>query len=398
MNQKKKKLLITILGGIILYLTSAGLSYGAFHYLAGPGRGILAPVPVEEARSKIDLSAPKTEACPLNGQLFTKAERQVWENRRPLAVMIENHEDSRPQSGLSSADVVYEAIAEGGITRFLAVFYCGASAEDVEVAPVRSSRIYFINLASEYGDKPIYLHVGGANDYGGTGETVKEARALEYLAQIGWRVRGGNDFDTTFDGRFPVFWRNEDRLDHPVAVEHTMMSSTDRAWEEAKTRGLDAVDDEGKKWEEDFSPWKFKDEVSVDKRGQITSIGFDFWDDYKEYEVRWEYDSQSNRYLRYNGGQPQMDLNDNQEITAKNVVVQFTKERGPIDQNKHMLYEVIGTGQALIFQDGQVTKGTWAKKDRVSRTIFKNSKGQEVEFNPGPVWIEILPVGQKVEY
>jgi len=81
---------------------------------------------VSEVRSKIGEGLPKTEECPLNGGLFSKPEQAIWEKRRPIAIMIENHADSRPPSGLSRADVVYEAVAEGGITRFLAIFYCGA--------------------------------------------------------------------------------------------------------------------------------------------------------------------------------------------------------------------------------------------------------------------------------
>ena len=109
----------------------------------------------------IDTSGPRDQKCPLNGAYFTKGEREVWEKRRPLAVMIENHADSRPQSGLSRADVVYEAVAEGGISRFLAVFYCGAaagSAKPYDVGPVRSARTYFLDWASEYADYPLYLH------------------------------------------------------------------------------------------------------------------------------------------------------------------------------------------------------------------------------------------------
>jgi len=120
-----------VLGGLFgLYLISAGISYLLFTYVIKSPQGIN-PQNVAKTRGKIDASAPKTEECPINGKMFTKAEREIWEKRRPLTVMIENHEESRPQSGLSSADVIYEAIAEGGITRFMGVFYCGASAEEV---------------------------------------------------------------------------------------------------------------------------------------------------------------------------------------------------------------------------------------------------------------------------
>src|SRR3990167_11294543 len=80
----------------------------------------------------------KTEECPLNGQLYGKSSKSKWDKRRPLGIMVENSTEARPQSGLSSADIVYEAVAEGGITRFLAIYYC----EDASyVGPVRLTRI-----------------------------------------------------------------------------------------------------------------------------------------------------------------------------------------------------------------------------------------------------------------
>ena len=118
MNPKKKKLIVSVLGALVLYLASAGLSYGVFRFLGGSsGGGLISPLPGDEARSQLDVSGPKTEACPLNGQLYTKVERSIWEGRRPLAVMVENHAEARPQSGLSRADVVYEAVA--GVLPFL---------------------------------------------------------------------------------------------------------------------------------------------------------------------------------------------------------------------------------------------------------------------------------------
>ena len=120
----KFKIVFGLLG---LYLISAGVSYVAMGYLAGGTKittNLISPAGLSGQRAKVDTSAPKTAECPLNGKMFTEAEKSIWTQRRPLGVMIENHEDSRPQSGLSKADVVYEAVAEGGITRFLTIEYC----------------------------------------------------------------------------------------------------------------------------------------------------------------------------------------------------------------------------------------------------------------------------------
>ncbi|MCJ7793026.1 MAG: DUF3048 domain-containing protein [Candidatus Marinimicrobia bacterium] len=387
MMRDRKKLIYSILGGLLLYLLSTGVSFAAFRFLIGPGSpGLISPLPVEEARSRVDLTAPKTESCPLNGKMFTKGERQIWEKWRPLTVMIENHLDARPQSGLSDADVVYEAVAEGGITRFLAVFYCGAAAEEVLIGPVRSARTYYLDFASEYGDYPLYAHVGGANLPG-------QANALGQIGDYGWLAKG-NDLNQ-FSLGFPTFWRDYERLGRPVATEHTMYSTTDKLFAVAHQRGLDAQDDQGKKWNENFRSWTFKDEG---EKGSVEKISFNFWSNYGEYEVVWQYDRENNQYLRLNGGQAHKDLNNEEQLKAKVVIIQFMKEKGPIDQEKHLLYTTTGTGKALVFQDGQASPGTWEKTKRQDRTVFKDAQGKEIKLNKGSIWIEIIPAGKEVSY
>ncbi|KPJ70506.1 hypothetical protein AMJ51_01705 [Microgenomates bacterium DG_75] len=388
MIEEQKKLIPFIIGGILLYLLSASVSYAAFRFLSGPViPGLISPLPVEEARTRVDLTAPKTEACPLNGKMFTLGEKQIWQKWRPLTVMLENHADARPQSGLSKADVVYEAVAEGGITRFLAVYYCGAAAEDVLIGPVRSARTYYLDLASEYGDYPLYAHVGGANKPG-------PANALGQIGSYGWLAKG-NDLNQ-FSLGFPTFWRDYERLGRPVATEHTMYTTTDKLYEVAHQRGLDAKDDEGNQWDENWQSWRFKDDAS--ERGDVGDIKFNFWSGYEEYEVNWQYDQGNNQYLRFNGGQAHKDLNNEEQLKAKVIIVQFMREKGPIDELKHLLYTTTGTGKAIVFQDGQAIQATWAKAKRQDRTVFKDSKGKEIELNRGPIWIEIVPAGKEVSY
>ena len=380
-----------------LYLLSSGASLALFSYLGGePGVNLDLGDGLSGSRSKIK-DLPKTEECPVNGGKFSKIERGIWETRRPIAAMIENHADSRPASGISKADVVYEAVAEGGITRFLAVFYCGASAEEVKIAPVRSARIYFINWAQEYGEFPIFMHVGGANDFAGYGDTNRDARALEYLESIGWRVPKGNDFDTTYDSGFPVFWRNYERLGKAVATEHTMMVSLDEAYAQAEKRGYGAEDEDGVAWDEKFVTWRFSDDKKSDSP-DASKISFEFWSNKSDYNVIWNYDSSLNAYLRENDGQKFTDFEDKSQVSAKNVVVMFVKERGPVDKNLHMLYTTTGTGEALILQNGNAIEGTWRKDKKDSRTKFLDEKGAEITFVRGVIWIEAVPAGNEVSY
>ena len=392
------KKFVLVLGFLGLYLLSTGTSWAIFSYLRQePDQQSEALTSLAEARSKINLGLPRESECPINGGMFTEVEKNIWEKRRPIAAILENHVESRPPSGISRADIVYEAVAEGGITRFLAIFYCGAVAEELNIAPVRSVRVYFIDWAAEYGDKPIFMHVGGANDFSGTGETVRAARALELLATLGWRVAKGNDFDTTYDSGFPIFWRNYERLGRPVATEHTMTASLDAAYKEAEKRGFAAKDSEGISWDENFVSWRFEDDRKVTPP-EVTNISFGFWSNKPDYDVEWTYDAAENRYLRRNGGKEHIDLDTGTQLSAKNVVVMFVRERASVDKNKHLLYTTVGSGRALVFQNGRVVEGTWNKDAREARTIFLDSSGKEIPLVRGVSWIEIIPAGKKVDY
>jgi len=191
-----QKTLILIILSVVVYSFSSSLSYTLFSGILKPqGNGSLVSSLPSAANIVIeDPSEPKTEECPLNGALHTKKAKESWEKRRPLAVMIENHTEARPQSGLSSADIVYEAVAEGGITRFMALFYCNLA--DIQVGPVRSARTYYLDWLGEY--DALYAHVGGAN-------TPGPADALGQI--IRYEVKDLNQFSIGF----PVFWRDYQR-------------------------------------------------------------------------------------------------------------------------------------------------------------------------------------------
>lgn len=331
---------------------------------------------------------PKTEECPINGEMLTKSQKLAWEKRRPLGVMIENHKEARPQSGLSYADVVYETVAEGGITRFLAVFYCK---DAPYVGPVRSARMYFINLLEGYGSNPLYAHVGGAN-------TPGPADALGYLKEISWSSY--NDLNQ-FSVPFPYFWRDYERLPNR-ATEHTVYSSTAKLWQYAKDkRELTEKDSDGIRWDKGFTPWEFVDDAKTGDRGNITKVDFGFWDSFaSDFGVVWSYDKTSNSYKRNNGGVPHLDKNTGRQLTAKNIVVMFAKESPANDgyEGGHLLYKTVGSGDALIFNNGQVIKGEWSREDTTDNLKFTDEQGKETPMVRGQVFVEVLPIGNKVNY
>jgi len=398
-----KRSLLLLLG---IYLFSGGASFAAFSFWSEGGGRPVSPVVDQEAvfedgASAVVFAGPKDQECPINGAMYTAEEKELWEGRRPLVAMIENHEDSRPHSGLSRADVIYEAIAEGGITRFMAIYYCGAAGaakEKYDIGPVRSARTYFLDWASEYGDNPLYLHVGGANCSRdeGTKQCISDRRvqAIEQISSYGWKDSDSwNDMDQ-FALPYKACRREPERTGVTKATEHTMYCNTQYLWELAdQKRDLATWPDA-----DDFRSWKFKEDEKGSPEEQTANISFDFWEGYKAYAVSWKYDSEKNTYRRTNGGEEQIEFLTGKPLETKVIVVQFAKEAGPVDDLKHLLYTTIGSGKALVFQDGGVIEGKWSKKSRQSRTIFSNSKGKEIEFNRGQIWIEVLPLGNTVDY
>lgn len=394
----KKNLIILL----VFYLFSSVLSFFAFSYFS-EGAIALNQVQQEEEKESllagllnIDPNEARDQACPLNGKYYTLTERNAWETRRPLFIMIENAPDARPHSGLSRADVVFEAVAEGGVTRFGALYYCAAQNENIVIAPVRSARTYFVDWASGF-NLPMYVHVGGANLPGPT-------NALGQIADYGWR--GENDIDQ-FSVGYPTFVRNYNRVSgKTVATEHTMQSETEALWEVAEKRGWTNLTPErivnrrtiaAAAWQDAYQGWVFEDEVG--SPGLIQKVSYDFWTGYNQYSVEWNYDQELDAYKRSNGGELQIDLNNDEELAFSNVIVLFATEKGPINELKHMIYGTTGRGKALIFKHGQSPiEVNWNKLSREAELEFTDVRGKAVELARGPIWISILANGSEVSY
>lgn len=380
-----KKTLIILFISLGLFAVSTGISTLVFSQFFPAARLVQTVPPTKLANGSLqfDESLPKTEPCPLNGVKYSVQQRKWWEQHRPLGVMVENHTDARPQSGLSYADVVYEAVAEGGITRFMPVFYCQ---DAPEVGPIRSARTYYIDFMSEYGKNPLYAHVGGANAAGA-------ANALGQLDDYGWS--GYNDLNQ-FSIGFPTFWRDYNRVGRTVATEHTMYSTTSKLWDFAKTnRGLTNVDKDGVPWTTGFVPYTFKDEAPAAQRGTSQAIHLEFWTGLPDYFVNWVYDPKTNVYKRFDGdNQPYSDFDTKKQLTAKTVVILHMVQDNADDgyqNNEHLLFDDKGTGKVTVFMDGKEVQGTWKKASRTARMLIYDANGTPITFDRGVIWFTVLP-------
>lgn len=282
----------------------------------------------------------------------------------PVGIMIENLPEVRPQSGLSDASVVYEAPAEGGSTRFLAVF-AGPGKNLAKIGPERSVRPYYLEWFAEYNG--LIGHAGGSPD------------ALRMIQDYS----GYHDFNG-IGAAGKYHWR-----DHGIAAPHNLFTSS-----ELITRAL--RDQNFTTEPAGFRPWLFQDEASLADRpasGQYVRVQFSG----KAFEVEYHYDQATNSYLRFNSGVEHKDALTDQQIAAKNVVVQVIPPVLDVGEKGRLTLDVHGTGTAYIFRDGKEVVGTWKKANRTDRTIFSDASGNEIQFNRGNTWVEVVPSTQKVE-
>lgn len=205
---------------------------------------------------------------------------------------------------------------------------------------------------------------------------------------------------------YPTFYRNSNRLDKDVATEHTMESTTEKLWtyaaEErewtniAPARRIGRITYKDEDWKDGYTSWSFQDENPTD--GDVTEIDYEFWDGFANWGVAWSYDAETDMYKRTMAGEPHVDLNTDKQISAANVIILFTTEKGPIDELKHMLYTTTGTGKALVFKNGEAISARWSKKTREDELTFTDNKGDDLELARGLTWISVLDTNTAVNY
>jgi hypothetical protein len=320
----------------------------------------------------------KDQESPINGLLFTKDEKKILDERKPLMVMIENSVAARPQAGLFNADLVYESLVESGITRFMAVFW---SEDAPKVGPIRSLRYYFLTWAAEYDDPPIEnIGWAGYEDWEEIQEPEADARAY---------IRKYNVKSFAWYGR-SVNWRDYDKFHAGKAWEHVAYSETKTLWDDAKVLGWNGPSQ--------VTSLHYKKDELKEKRPLAQEVEIKFLNlGGESYKVKWVYDREINIYKRFLAGEPHIDENNNKQIFTKNIIIQHIKYRPVGDKNGRIVLSTIGSGNAQIIRDGLVTQGTWKKDDRTSRTQFFNTDGTPIELDRGKIWIEIVPVSGKTE-
>jgi Protein of unknown function (DUF3048) N-terminal domain/Protein of unknown function (DUF3048) C-terminal domain len=371
-SRPRVRLAMAALGGVLV----AGVVLGALLLTSGGGSTApeatpsASPSPSSSPSASPTPSPPPFGESPVDGTLIELAELARLNQRLPLAVMIENDPDARPQSGLNKADLVYEAIAEGGVTRFMAVYWRN-EAERVEF--LRSARIYYIQWASEIG--AVYVHWGQVEDPG-------PVDVWPVFSRLGTRVLNG-----LFLGE-EVGYRNPARF-----APHNVYTNTGLLWSSAQARGFVGPPT--------IPPWLFKND-NPERAGDPVLrssrvIDVTFGSAGSPYAVTWYYDPASNSYLRSMGGAPHTDGISGEHLSARNIAVQFATLR-PSGVKDYNIIDTVGSGRAVVFQDGIAIEGSWRKDTETARTRFYDGAGNEIYFNRGRTWIEVVPSDSAVGY
>lgn len=337
-NHRTKSILIT---GVILVAIGSCAAY-AFYVSQSPGAKLFPDIKVAE-RVKY--------YSPLTGVEIPKESKDKL-NQPVTAIMIENSPDARPQSGLKQAGVVYEAIAEAGITRFLALYQ---EAKPELIGPVRSVRMYYVDWLTPY--QASVAHVGGS------------AKALELVRNGSYR-----DIDQFFNPG--TYWRASDRF-----APHNVYTNFEK---------LDSLNASKGFKESKFSPWPRKNQTKKDSY-DAKNIDINFSS--ASYNTSYTYDENTNAYNRTLGGEPHNDREKGQ--IAPNVVIAMQVDMSHVLEDGYReSIKTIGSGKATIFQDGSAIEATWTKNSKSDNIKFTDSSGKEVKLNRGQTWIAAVPNGQ----
>ncbi len=314
-----------------------------------------------------DLSNFPDDMNPLTGEIV---DDPAVLDRRPIALKISNYPPLvRPQHGLNRADLVFEHLAEGGATRFTAVYY---SQDAHTVGSIRSARILDFEIPVMYDSALGYSGSAGGNK--------------DRFALVDW-------FDRIVS---PDFGHGGYYRDYPEQVEgeeevdfwHTMFTNTERIRAILQERGLDVAP-------QLQNSMVFSEEPAAGgtpaKEIEIRYSGNDAF---------WWYDSGDGRYYRWTDGERHLDANYDEQVNFKNIVVVSAPHveswimETEVGQGAHSIeIQIWGEGPASIFRDGQRFDGHWERWDPQDMLTFYDEDGNPIPLAPGNTWFQMVPLG-----
>lgn len=339
--------LCTAVVAAVMLLTLGGCSK--------PPAGVRSVWPFASSEREV-AQPPVTPRWPYTGVTAPSA-RAI--TRRPLSIKIENSSAARPQIALNSADVVYETITEGGITRFNCIFH---STIPKTVGPVRSARLSDLWIVPQY---------DGLFFFSGASSSVNS------------RVNGADLPNLSQDvGVSRPYSRATNR-----SAPHNLLLDTTKAYAEAKKRGF--------KTTARLEPLQF-DRRTLETSPPVDVISIPFS---QANSVRWEYDPDTGRYLRWNNGNKHRDAATDEQVWADNVVVIWAKyTEASRDMVGSTTYDVNlgGKGRVSIFRDGTRLDGTWTA-ERNAPPRFRAKDGSWLKLATGRTWFQVIRTDGRID-
>lgn len=397
-KKKKHKKIAIIISIIVVVLAGAGVgAYFLFFYHPNTVEEVIEPERKEPEKPKYYSNFTGLEI----------ADEAL--NSKPLfCVQVPNGTDgARPQVGLNEAGVVFEAIAEAGITRFAAIYQ---NPENSVIGPIRSLRSYYLSWDTPF-DCTV-VHAGGSSDASAQVSSGKYRDLNESYVYM-WRDYSSywapNNLMTSPE-LLSLF--NSDSgyaSSNPAVFPRMKPAEANEAVRTAREKaGLDAATQEAGKIQEtektgDAETKEAKEVKEVVPLVKLIDVNFGYVD---SFNVRYTYDEETNSYLRaYQNGQehisytcpvgleqpnPKSDCGIAKQLSPSVVIAMMVDEYLDTDAY-HQVIQTIGSGIAYIFQNGTATKGTWAKNNIDDQITFKDASGNIISFTPGQMFISALP-------
>lgn len=279
-------------------------------------------------------------------------------SKRPIAFAFNNFKTVRNQWGIGQADIVYECLVEGGITRLLGI---GENYSGDRIGSTRSARHYFVSIADEY--DAIYVHFGGTY------------YATDKIAEL-----GVDEMDGITGKGGKVFYR-----DKSIKAPHNAFSSKELLQKGIEAYGYDTNYTQGYE-----SHFKFYDK-DTDLTGGTAAdnrirVHFSKYND-----PYFEYNPSDKLYERFQFGEPHVDSLTNKQLAFKNIIIQFVKEWN-IDKKGYQTMDLANAkGEGYYFTNGKRVKITWKKKEADSWMRYYDEEGKELTINPGKTFIALFP-------
>ena len=357
---KKYKKIYFIILIIMLATALVILGLNLLNILNGP-KGPKGPTEEEEMEKLINIDDPEDSL--VKRKIDGVAVKNGEENLFPYSVVVENSIDARPLSGINEANVVYEALVEGNITRFLFVY---ANKDEIKkIGPIRSARPYLLELADEY--SPLFVHFGGSPE------------ALNNINKGAYNITSLNGIvhDQVY------FYRDVNlKAPHNAYISTELISKYLEKIENTENNGY-------------YTSWIFNDTLK-EYKGAVVSRKFDviYSKENTLYNVFWKYNEETKDYTRYDRDDKTYLDDANNLVKTNNIIIQYAST-SILDKQLRKKIDLTEGGKAIMIRDGNYVEGFWRKNNILNRTKFfsydKDGNEVEYELKPGKIWIHILP-------